>query len=217
MTSMQINREKLLNLIHLAGFRTQQDFAAAVGLSGPKFTNLLKGLRRPQVAEAQRMADALDIPIHVLLPILGLPHNTSYSQLQHIGGYVDDDEHVTLQVEGSPEFGSRSVQLPFLSGAFTCLEIKGTALAPRYLCGDVIGIGRYPAAPQAAALEGRDAVVKLAGGEVFLKKVHLGSRSNRYTLLSLKPHIAPVLDAELEWAEPVKFLVSAPEKTGLFR
>src|SRR5690349_21522487 len=62
-----VNRKWFNELLQSQGFGSQKAFAAAIGLDGPKLTNLLTGKRRPQISELTEMSRALNTSMVTLM------------------------------------------------------------------------------------------------------------------------------------------------------
>jgi len=96
------------------------------------------------------------------------------------------------EVEAPPGAGEDAV----------ALIVRGDSMRPAYYDGDVIIYERQSATPVHAL--GRECVVKLADGRVFIKVVHQGSRADAFTLSS---HNAdPMIDVLIEWAAPIAWV-----------
>src|ERR1700712_367831 len=113
MSTLPVSRQQLLDLVKRAGFRSQQAFAEAVGLSGPKLTNVLKGARRAQTAEVQRMAAALRVPAYKVIDLLGMG-SAPFEGIYKIDGFVGDAEQVVEYDETSEELRLHEIQVGFL-------------------------------------------------------------------------------------------------------
>lgn len=206
MDPLLIDRNKLLRLMKRAGFGSQHAFAEAIGLSGPKLSNILKGARRAQTAEIQRMAAALKTPASKILQALGIQDSEPFVGIYKIGGFVNDSEEVLLVDENADDYGLHEVRIPFLAYGGEILSIRTETLSPRYLCGELIGVSVWEVNTNLDRVPvGVDVVAQIRGGPMVLKALYRGSSSGRFTLLSPTARLAPITDADLEWAEPVAF------------
>jgi transcriptional regulator with XRE-family HTH domain len=65
-----VDASQLRRAIHSAGYRSQAEFALAVGLSAPKLSLIMSGRRGVKAPEVSRMSSALRLPPDALLGIL---------------------------------------------------------------------------------------------------------------------------------------------------
>lgn len=81
------------------------------------------------------------------------------------------------------------------------VRVRGDSMYPVYSEGDLLF---YAEQRNPAELIGRECVVRLADGRLFIKIIRRGATPGRY---SLHAHNAPPLDdVEIDWAAPVQWI-----------
>ena len=188
------------------GFKSQKQFAAAIGLDGPKLTNLLNGKRRPQVEELIAMSAVLDTPMVNMVRCFGAKHIKAIPDGISINAAVFDDDNLEFHdlLDGDP--ADQVVESPCKDYRGTGIQIRTPTLGPRYFEGEVL-LARIRQDQVRAPVEhllGREAFVALDQG-ILLKIVWPGSQPGLYNLTSLNVRIAPLVDVEVEWGEPIDF------------
>ncbi|WP_395494526.1 helix-turn-helix transcriptional regulator [Acetobacter sp. KSO5] len=199
-----IDKDWFKKAIKKAGFKSQNAFAEAVGLTGPKFTNTLKGDRRIQADEIEKMASALgesdkDIKIALGIEIKSI---CEYK----IAGYVSAADRVVLYDQDEME--TDVIELPIFYYKGVTLRVKGESMTPRYKPNEIIGI-RLPGLEKPTMnLFGKDVVAQLADGRLVLKTIYKGEDEGSYSLISVNPNVPPIIGAKIEWIAPVDFHIS---------
>ncbi|WP_434603746.1 S24 family peptidase [Acetobacter oryzoeni] len=199
-----IDKEWFRKAIKKAGFKSQNAFAEAVGLTGPKFTNTLKGDRRVQADEIEKFAAALgesDRDVKIALGI-EVKNICEYK----IVGYVSAADRVVLYDQDEME--TDIIELPIFYYKGVTLRVKGESMTPRYKPNEIIGI-RLPGLEKPTTnLFGKDVVAKLADGRLVLKTIYKGEDEGSYSLISVNPNVPPIIGAKIEWVAPVDFHIS---------
>lgn len=199
-----IDKEWFRKAIKKAGFKSQNAFAEAVGLTGPKFTNTLKGDRRVQADEIEKFAAALgesDRDVKIALGI-EVKNICEYK----IVGYVSAADRVVLYDQDEME--TDIIELPIFYYKGVTLRVKGESMTPRYKPNEIIGI-RLPGLEKPTTnLFGKDVVAKLADGRLVLKTIYKGEDEGSYSLISVNPNVPPIIGARIEWVAPVDFHIS---------
>lgn len=131
-----IDKDWFRQAIKKAGFRSQNAFADAVGLTGPKFTNTLKGDRRIQAAEIERIAAALGESDRNVKIALGMEVKSACEY--KIAGYVSAADRVVFYDHDDMEVDT--IELPIFYYPGVTLRVKGESMTPRYKPNEVIGI-----------------------------------------------------------------------------
>lgn len=202
-----VDRQWFDEQVRKRGFRSQKQFAAAIGLDGPKLTKLLKGERRPQVADLIAMSTALNTSMVNLVRCFGAKHIKPTPPGIPIHAAIFDDDSVEFhdQLESDPS--EQIVHSPCPNYRGIGIQVRTSTLSPRYYEGEVL-LGRIQPDQRAAEighLLGREAFVALADSGIVLKLVQPGSLPGLYTLSSLNLRIPPLVDVEVEWGEPIDF------------
>ncbi|GFE98075.1 XRE family transcriptional regulator [Gluconobacter sp. Gdi] len=201
-----IDREWFKSAIKRAGFRSQNAFAADVGLTGPKLTNLIKGDRRAQADEIQLIAKVLGVSETQVKEALGIevPDSAAYK----ICGYVFGADRVVIPENNQNDFEDETVNIPIFYYDGIILRVRGESMAPRYKPNELIGIRTKHQCDLSSSLIGKDVVAKLSDGQILLKTLHRGSMDGRFSLISVNQNVEPIIDAEIVWAHKVDFHVS---------
>ena len=201
-----IDRDWFKGAIKEAGFRSQNAFAAAVGLTGPKITNLIKGDRRAQPDEILKIAEILNVSEKKVKESLGLdvPDSATY----RVSGYVFGADRVVISDLSQTEVDNDTVNIPIFYYDGVILRVRGESMAPRYKPNELIGIRSNNPCELSSALVGKDVVAKLYDGQVLLKTLYKGSTSGKFSLISVNQSVEPIIDADIEWVHKVDFHVS---------
>jgi phage repressor protein C with HTH and peptisase S24 domain len=79
--------------------------------------------------------------------------------------------------------------------------VRGDSMYPRYFDGETLYYLPEQRPPE--EMIGREAVVKLSDGRIFVKIIKKGSRRNRFNLESW--NASPIENVAIEWAAPVRW------------
>jgi transcriptional regulator with XRE-family HTH domain len=207
MREQAVDRRWFEEQLRKKGFTSQKEFAAAIGLDGPKLTNLLTGKRRPQLQDLLAMSSVLDTAMTNLVRCFGARHIKATPTGILIQAAVFDDDSLEFHDLLDGNSADQIVDSPCPDYRGTGIQIRTSALSPRYFEGEVLLARIRPDQDRAEVehLLGREAFVALAESGIFLKLVQPGSRPGLYTLASLNVRTAPLVDVEVEWAEPIDF------------
>jgi hypothetical protein len=206
MQERTIDKKWFNELLHRRGFKSQKAFAAAVRLDGPKLTNLLSGKRRLQMEDLIAMTQVLRTPMANLVQCFAAEHINLGEGLGIFAAVFDDDSvefHDLLD-----EKDERTVYVPVRDYHGTGIRVRTQTLSPRYFEGEVLAarISQDQGQTDVSHLLGREVIVQYSDG-IFLKILQPGSRRGFYNLTSLNIRLAPVIDADVVWAEPIDFHV----------
>lgn len=212
MANPPIDKQWMRAAIREAGYRSQETFADEVGLTGPKFTNVLKGIRKLSLSEIEAMAIRLRRSLPEVRQALGLGGFTETPQ--PLAGYVAAADQVILFDGPDEGVEMATVHVPFLFYPGSLLQIRGESMAPRYKPGEIIGVRMNLAENgEIDRLIGEDVVTYTRDGQTLLKRLEEGEREDRYTLLSVNPLVAPILNAALKWAVPIDLHLPKPARS----
>jgi len=128
-------------------------------------------------------------------------------------GDIFPQQNATVRVRGHVGAGAEitafadadlgeEIELP--PGAVADLEaviVRGTSMFPRYFDGEVIYYSNHPVPPDQVA--GKECVVALTDGRMFVKQLQRGRRKNRFNLMSWNAE--PIEEVAVEWASPVRW------------
>ncbi len=207
MQKQVVDRQWFAEQVRKRGFRSQKQFAAAIGLDGPKLTKLLNGERRPQVEDLIGMSTALNTSMTNLVRCFGAKHIKATPTGISIHASIFDDDNVEFHDFPEGDISDQIVDSPCPNYRGVGIQIRTSTLSPRYYEGEVLLARIQPDQNRAGIghLVGREAFVALAETGIVLKLVQPGSRPGLYTLSSLDLRIPPLVDVEVEWGEPIDF------------
>lgn len=199
-----IDKDWFRSTIKKAGYRSQNAFAEAIGLTGPKFTNTLKGDRRIQADEIEKIASALGASDRDVKIALGIEVKSASEY--KIAGYVSAADRVVLYDYDDME--ADTIDLPIFYYPGVTLRVKGESMTPRYKPNEVIGIRLPGLEKPVSSLFGKDVVAKLDDGRLVLKTIYKGEEEGTYSLISVNTNVPPIIGATIEWVAPVDFHIS---------
>ena len=87
------------------------------------------------------------------------------------------------------------------------VQVKGSSMVPAFYEGDLIFYAPETDLRPPGDLLGRECIIRLPSGQMYVKRLQKGTRPDRFLLVSYNSD--PILDAEIEWACPVKFVQRA--------
>lgn len=204
LVSTMIDPEALKNARKAAGL-SQSELARRAGVA----QQLIGQLERAEVRSTKaiyRIAEILSVAANDLDP--ALPAATNYNRSVPLVGYVGagsqviafDDHHKGAgleEVEAPPGGGSRST---------VAVKVRGDSMMPAYMDGDLLYYDEREDG-DLTHLVGRECVIALPDGRLFIKRLHRGSRPGRWLLMS--HNASPIEDAEIAWAARVKWVLKA--------
>jgi DNA-binding Xre family transcriptional regulator len=143
-----------------------------------------------KLGNLHRLAGALDV---TLADIVG-------AGSLRVAGRIGAGGHVLHEaVDGGP------VPRPVgIAGDLEALEVDGSSMLPRYSSGDIVYIEKADRGVQEEDI-GDFCAVRLTTGETYIKQIAYGSRPGFWTLRSLNAE--DIVDVEIEWAQPVIFVL----------
>lgn len=199
-----IDKNWFRRAIKSAGYKSQNTFAESIGLTGPKFTNTLKGDRRVQAEEIEKIATALGESDRNVKIALGIEVKTTSEY--KIAGYVSAADRVVLYDQDDMEMDT--IEIPIFYYPGITLRVKGESMTPRYKPNEIIGI-RLPGLDKPTiSMFGKDVVAKLSDGRLVLKTIYKGDEDGTYSLISVNTNVPPIIRANIDWVSPVDFHIS---------
>lgn len=199
-----IDKDWFRQAIKSAGYKSQNAFAEAIGLTGPKFTNTLKGDRRVQAEEIEKISAALGVSDRSVKIALGIEVKSASEY--KIAGYVSAADRVVLYDQDDMEIDTIDIPIFYYPGI--TLRVKGESMTPRYKPNEIIGI-RLPGLDKPViSMFGKDVVAKLSDGRLVLKTIYKGEEEGTYSLISVNTNVPPIIGASIEWVSPVDFHIS---------
>lgn len=180
-----------------AGFATAADAADAMGVPRPTYSAHENGSRGFKRDSAQAYAKKFKISLDWLLTERGSPKSNWQTKAL---GYVGAGAEVRPIDDHAQGAGLEEVDVPPGVPINAALVIvKGDSMYPRYFDGEMLFYVKEDRDP--GELVGRECVVSLKDGRMFVKMLRSGSRQKRFDLESWN---APVIEnAHVEWAAPV--------------
>ncbi|MBX9594311.1 MAG: helix-turn-helix domain-containing protein [Roseomonas sp.] len=195
MDDQQLATKALVEEMLRATGLTPSELAQRAGLAASTLTRFLN--KPVKHTLSARTLDKLSRISGVAIPAIVAvsPRQSSVP----VVGYVGAGERIFSVDEGPCEV----VDAPPGSDQETvAVIVRGSSMFPAFWDGDVLYYSRYSTFSREECLY-NECIVKLVGGEVYVKRIMPGSAAGRYTLTSYN---APsIIDAEIEWAAPVQF------------
>ena len=182
-------------------FKSVAEFARHSGVPKDSIHKYLKnGVSQPRGDTLSRLATSLDVELLWLKE--GMMNST---QLIPVVGYVgaggesipiDDHAHGggMFEVEAPPGMNEKSI----------AVQVKGDSMYPVYEEGDILFYSRNGEATDITACMGKQCVVKVVDGPIYIKMLGRGSTDGLYTLVSFNH--PPIEDVALEWAVRVSYV-----------
>lgn len=202
-----IDREWFRSVIKVAGFKSQNAFAEAVGLSGDKISKTLKGDRDLRPEEIDQFAAALRVGPSEIKKRFGLPYMDG--EELPLSGYVSAAGSIVV-LDGAVDDSHEMVMVPFHGYAGVLIEVRGESMLPRYSPGELLGVKPNQPGLSPCHLVGRDVVAKLADGALVVKTL-ASAPEGKFALLSVNPAVAPIYE-DIVWASPIDFHIPRPKK-----
>lgn len=174
-------------------YKTATEAARAFGWPVSTYLGHENEDRSPSRTTAKKYAKAYKVRWEWLLEGDGGP--TLKGATIPIEGYVGAGAEFYPTDDGG-DMGTAPAQIEENTAA---VIVRGLSMYPRYLEGEVIYYSKETRSP--AELVGRECIVKLTDGRIYIKMLRKGSARHLFDLESWN---APTIeDQEVEWAAPV--------------
>lgn len=183
------------------GIKSGREAAARFGWSYDTYAQHENGTRGITRA-ADRYAKAYRVSKGWLLTGEGDPRQKNIAQ---VVGYIGAGAQV-FPIDSDGDDGMLDeveLDFPMPEGTVAAI-VRGDSMLPVFEEGDLIGYFRDASDPHAVL--GRQCVVKVVDGPIYLKTVKRGSTPGLFTLSSFNAR--DIEDVGLEWAAPFQFRVS---------
>mgnify|MGYP000179716045 CR=1 FL=1 len=185
---------------------SQVDMSRAIGMRPPAVSLMLSGAREVRAKEADAIAGFLRVPVREVLKRLGSVPPTEAPGPRLVGFLGARDVIKLATAEEMSDVDS--IPSPPDCPECNCIIVRGDDNAPRFFDGDAIFYKREDMGDP-RRLIGSCAVIGLATGEIFIKRILLSPRRGRFTLTSYNPLVEPMLDRAVEWAAPIQWIKPA--------
>ncbi len=172
---------------------TQRALADALGITEQKMSHIFTGRRRVQADEADKIRRFLGY---------SLPEDRPPTIA--VSGRVAAGDHIELVDDYAKGAGMFHIARPewIPASGVAAAQIDGTSAEPWALSGDIIFWTRHAMAVNDSDL-GRPVIAELEDGRVMLKRLASSSKPGLWSLLSINPTHANVMDVKLKWASRV--------------
>jgi len=193
-------KNRIRELRHEKGPEWTLTYVAKLAHTTPKqLSRLERGQRSLTLDWIERVAKALECdPLELI---------SDYKEryLAPVVGYIGAGDLYYPEPKSGPWIGFNEVETPPGMVDAVAVIIRGESMKPVYHSGDMLFFNptEYPGVEQYA---GKECVVKLQNGMVYLKRVHKKSNGS-IQLLSYNED--PIEDANIAWAAPVKWICRA--------
>lgn len=179
--------------------------AAVMGIDGPKLSKILRGQREPNFEELAKLATAVNVPLLEILRVFGMDYAEPWEFEHLVVGSLASNDEITLDfLDGG---GIERIKTEFMGYIGRIVQIQSDAFAPRYKNKEYIGFSENDGVEYeyGERIYGEEAIVQTTDCVTFLKRIERGSEPGRYTLISLNPENAPMLNVSLLWATKIDF------------
>lgn len=176
-------------------------WATQAGLTEGALRSFLKGRSRTMKAESiERLATVADTPISTIYS------ETPASPMTQIVGYVGAGAEVFSIDDHEKGAGLDDVPMPPHAGdeILVGVRVRGDSMRPAYFDGDVL-FYRRDGVEDWRNYFGKDCVVRLDDGHMFVKTLRPARGPTRATLVSHNADDIP--DVRVEWAAPVRWVM----------
>lgn len=186
-----------------AGYDTATAAAEAFGWKQVTYLAHEGGRRGLRQDAAERYAKAFRVSPEWLMT----GRKTTTERLVPVVGYVGAGDEVIPFDDHAHGDGIDRVTVPLtsLGPQAVGVRVRGASMLPRFREHEILVYDDHAADP--VALFGRECVVRLADGRIFVKILQPGSGPGLYTLLSLSA--APIRDVAIEWVAKIKCIIPA--------
>lgn len=187
-----------------AGYRSARAAAQALGWRVSSYNAHERagapGARMFGIEEANRYGQSFQVSPAWLLTGEGAPSRMSVAA---VVGYTGAGAEVYAIDDHERGAALEEIELPFpVPEGAVAVIVRGDSMWPRYDEGDVIVYQRR--GEPVSELIGRECVLKLADGRVFIKWLRRSPESGRYTLDSVSAK--PIENADVDWAGQVLYV-----------
>jgi hypothetical protein len=205
----QTIHEKFMATIHerlrwgreRAGFDTATDAAESLGVPEPTYLAHENGSRGFKHDAADRYARKFKISLDWLLTGRGQPTKGAPVKVKPIG-YIGAGAEVHPIDDHALGAGFEFEEIDLPPGVpldAILVMVRGDSMYPRYYDGEKLFYLRDARPPD--ELIGKECVIKLADGRMYVKRLRRGSGNGLFRLESFNAD--PIDDAMVEWAAPV--------------
>ena len=176
---------------------TQEALAELLDTGKAVISRLETGQQRYHQDWIEALAKALDIdPVDLFRPppaVRRVP----------VVGYVGAGAQITPAPDIAHGAALEEIDLPWPAGPeATAVIVRGDSMHPVYREGDILIYEDRHTDP--AHLLGRECIVALTDGRMYVKELARGSKPGLFTLLSW--NAPPIYDAAVAWAAPVRYV-----------
>lgn len=212
----QISRENMKEFMKQRGLK-MKPWAEKAGITEGTLRNYLNGNTRSLTVEVlAKLASAADTNIELdgsrfifRDSQIELSNDNVEQGMQSeipVLGYLGAGDEINLIFDDfAPGDGMYTVKTPpGCSDRAVGLEVRGNSMYPAYDEGDIVFYERDGQTTIDQRCIGRQSIVKLIDGRLYLKRLSLGSEKGMYTLESF--NAPPILNVDVEWAALVKYV-----------
>ena len=194
MDSLPKDRLKRARMRH---FDTAAEAARSLGIAYSTYAAHENGQNDISVESARFYSRAFKVPAGWILTGEGNNGTDLVPLLGYVGagfaimplGETDELERVDLPPGAS---------IPLMA-----VKVKGSSMEPAYYDGDLIFYQESHRRP-AGELIGRECIIRLRDGSMYLKRLLKGGTKGKFVLFS--HNSTPIVDAEGDWAWPVEYI-----------
>jgi repressor LexA len=188
--------ENNLRKLRIARGLTQAEMAERIGTTRSQYVKLERGERRLSDVWIERVAQAFQIRPGSLI-------DSTFDAKAPVIGYIGGGQVIYPVDDHALGAGLDEVSAPPSNdGQMIAVVVRGDSMYPAYNDSDLVFYDDTGREPQ--ALLGKECVIKLSDGSMFVKRLRNGTRPGAYTLESF--NAPPMENVEIQWAAPVKWV-----------
>jgi transcriptional regulator with XRE-family HTH domain len=188
-----------------AGYKTRRAAADALGMPATTYYGYedLGSHKAPSRDSVMRLSRKFKVSADWLLT--GKTQPSSPNKAIAVVGIAGLGEEIEWHGDGDMDLGEVEVAGLAISEGLIALECRGDSMRPRVNDRELV-IARRKDGKSPADLLGREAIVKIAGGPVLLKRIRRGYDSARFNLESYNADLRE--NVEIEWVAELVSIIS---------
>jgi len=193
-------KDRLRQAREAAGYETAADAARAMGTPYSTYAAHENGQNDISRKSARIYSQAFNVPAGWILTGEGARARRTVPLLGYVGaGFAIIPLGETDELERVPA-------PPGVSEPLMAVKVRGESMEPAFYDGDLIFYDERHRKP-AGELLGRECVIRLRDGQMYVKRLLKGSAKGKFVLFS--HNSPPLLDQSVDWACPVEYIKRA--------